>query len=63
VNSAHVAEYGDVKLIALLLFQTALAGAPCQDVVCVEVEKSGDAVTFYATSRVDSVSITFSVSA
>jgi murein DD-endopeptidase MepM/ murein hydrolase activator NlpD len=50
-------------LIALLLFQTALAGAPCQDVVCVEVEKTGKAVTFYATSRADGVSITFSASA
>lgn len=50
-------------LIALLLFQTALAGAPCQDVVCVEVEKTAKAVTFYATSRADGVSITFSASA
>ena len=58
VDSAHAAEDGDVRLIALLLLQTALAGAPpCQDVVCVEVEKAGDAVTFYATSRADGVSI------
>jgi len=63
VDSAHPAEYGHVRLIALVLLQTALAGAPCQDVVCVEVEKTGDTVTFYATSRADGVSITFSVSA
>jgi len=52
-----------VRLLTLLLLQTALAGAPCQDVVCVDVEKAGDAVTFYATSSADGVSITFSVSA
>jgi murein DD-endopeptidase MepM/ murein hydrolase activator NlpD len=52
-----------VRLIALVLLQAALAGAPCQDVVCVEVETTGDAVTFYATSRADGVSIAFSVSA
>ena len=42
--------------------QVALAGTPCEDVVCVEVEKAKDAVTFYATSRADNVSISFSVS-
>ena len=52
-----------MKLLALLLLQTALAGEPCQEVVCVEVEKADDAVTFYATSRTDGVSITFGVSA
>jgi murein DD-endopeptidase MepM/ murein hydrolase activator NlpD len=52
-----------MRLIALLLLQTALAGAPCQDVVCVEVENSGEAVTFYATSRSDGVTITFGVTA
>jgi murein DD-endopeptidase MepM/ murein hydrolase activator NlpD len=52
-----------VRLLALLLLQTALAGAPCHDVVCVEVEKTGEDVTFYATSRADRVFITFSVTA
>jgi murein DD-endopeptidase MepM/ murein hydrolase activator NlpD len=52
-----------VRLLALLLLQTALASAPCQDVVCVDVEKAGDAVTFYATSRANGVSISFSVGA
>ena len=52
-----------MKFFAVLLLQTALAGAPCEDVVCVEVEKTGDAVAFYATSRADGVSIAFSVSA
>ena len=61
--SAYPAEDKDVRLIALLLLQTTLAGAPCQDVVCVEVEKTGEDVTFYATSRADRVSITFSVTA
>lgn len=50
-----------VTLLAVLLLQTALAAAPCTDVVCVEVEKTRDAVTFYAISRADGVSITFSV--
>ena len=53
-----------ISIALLLLFvQAALAGTPCEDVVCVEVEKSRDAVTFYATSRVDGVSVSFSVSA
>jgi murein DD-endopeptidase MepM/ murein hydrolase activator NlpD len=50
------------QLIAFLLLQTALAGAPCRDVVCLDVEKTGDAVTFYAISLADHVSITFEVS-
>jgi hypothetical protein len=49
--------------LALLLLQAALAATPCDDVVCVEVHKSKDAVTFFATSRADGVSISFSVSA
>jgi murein DD-endopeptidase MepM/ murein hydrolase activator NlpD len=51
--------------IALTLFfvQAALAGTPCEDVVCVETEKSRNAVTFFAVSRADGVSISFSVSA
>jgi murein DD-endopeptidase MepM/ murein hydrolase activator NlpD len=44
------------------LLQAALAGTPCEDVVCVEVEKAGNDVTFYAISRADNVSIAFSAS-
>jgi murein DD-endopeptidase MepM/ murein hydrolase activator NlpD len=35
---------------------------PCEDVVCVEVEKLQDTVTFYAISQADAVTISFSVS-
>jgi len=45
------------------MLQVALAAPPCDDVVCIEVEKSKDAVTYFATSRADGVSISFSVSA
>lgn len=51
-----------MSFLALLLLQAALAGAPCEDVVCVQVENSGDQVAFYAISRADGVSISFSVS-
>lgn len=48
---------------ALLFVQEARADTPCEEVVCVEVVRTNDAVTFYATSRADGVSISFSVSA
>ena len=51
-------------MLALLLLSAALAAdTPCDDVVCVEVEKVAGSVTFYAVSRADGVTISFSVSA
>src|SRR5688572_1789826 len=50
-------------VLALLLAHVSLAATPCEDVVCVDVENKSGAVTFYAVSRFDGVTVTFSVSA
>jgi murein DD-endopeptidase MepM/ murein hydrolase activator NlpD len=48
-------------LLHIVLVPAALARTPCQDVVCIEVEKSEREVSFYAVSRSEGVSILFTV--
>lgn len=48
--------------LAFFLATQAFAATPCEEVVCVEVESTPAAVKFYAASRVDGVTVTFSVS-
>lgn len=50
-------------LVALLLVPAALAAAPCTEVLCVDVESTNTTVTFYARSRADDISVTFSTKA
>jgi len=52
-----------VRIVLALLAQAALAATPCEDVVCIDVENKSGAVTFYAMSRFDRVTVTLSVSA
>lgn len=52
-----------VLLLHAALVQPALARTPCEDTVCVEVQKSEDEVSFYAISQTTGVSISLSVTA
>jgi murein DD-endopeptidase MepM/ murein hydrolase activator NlpD len=49
--------------LVLLFAQAAFADAPCEQLVCIEVEQSAHAVGFYAVSKTNGVSVLFSVSA
>lgn len=50
-------------VLALLLAPTALAARPCTEVLCIDVESTPGAVTFYARSRADDISVEFSTKA